>query len=416
MLREEQVSYLLNKWEALLQQPLAQIRGNLRKFESRSAAIWELLSLETFSKIGKAEYEVENESSSTKPDIKLTLPDSQTIWIEASFIYPRYWRYQRKIRTINHWIWKQAESFNIEPFKIFVDFDTENYSNAGPILALPELNQRRLFLKNREVNLFFEYIRRYPNRSYNVALSDYSICLSYNPKWKGPYLSWGAVEVEDPANLKEHPLYRKIREKSRKQKIKEPKILCIGSDHCHSLSVDMTSKFGMNLEEIAYYALEQTTSISGVIICVITDHCDKRSHFYRKARCFFIFNKNAEIPLNASAIKQIHAVNFNEWGYYFPSEKFHLNIGKDLRTLAGDLILSEKDNRWELTIPVDTLLDILAGKTSLKESFNLKDEDPFIKFLKEHREVKKIRFQRGNIKKGKSHSIIIEFGRISKVF
>ena len=92
MLREEQAAELLRRCESVTGQHLKQVRGNLKKAESRASAIWELLVLEEVSRIGKVEYEPHKEGS---PDILLSLTGGRKIWIEVAFLYPRFWLLSR---------------------------------------------------------------------------------------------------------------------------------------------------------------------------------------------------------------------------------------------------------------------------------------------------------------------------------
>lgn len=57
MLKEEQVAELLRRCEAVAGRVLKQTRGNLRRAETRAAAVWELIVLEAVSQLGRVELE-----------------------------------------------------------------------------------------------------------------------------------------------------------------------------------------------------------------------------------------------------------------------------------------------------------------------------------------------------------------------
>lgn len=55
MIKEGQVVELLKRCEDITGQRLEQVRGNLSRAESRSAAIWELIVLDASTEIGAVE-------------------------------------------------------------------------------------------------------------------------------------------------------------------------------------------------------------------------------------------------------------------------------------------------------------------------------------------------------------------------
>jgi len=106
MLLEEQAAELLQRCERIVGRRLDQVRGNLRRAESRAAAVFELLVLEEAARHGAAEYEPGDGGS---PDIRLSIPHGRKIWIEVAFLYPRFWKEERQSDVVCQWITEEAK-------------------------------------------------------------------------------------------------------------------------------------------------------------------------------------------------------------------------------------------------------------------------------------------------------------------
>lgn len=57
MLKEEQAAELLRRCESIAGRALKQTRGNLRRAETRAAAVWELVVSEAVAQLGRVELE-----------------------------------------------------------------------------------------------------------------------------------------------------------------------------------------------------------------------------------------------------------------------------------------------------------------------------------------------------------------------
>lgn len=151
MLLNEQAAELLKKCETIVGSELSQVRGNLQKAENRAAAVWELLVLEAASKMGEVKYEPHPGAS---PDIQLFLPGHRAVWIEVAFLYPRFWKEERKSIALTNWIFSEAERRGIPSYKIYPRLDGVIKGSAGPVRNLPELNERKQFLNSQEIKNF----------------------------------------------------------------------------------------------------------------------------------------------------------------------------------------------------------------------------------------------------------------------
>ena len=263
MLIEEQAAELLSRCEKSLGLELSQIRGNLRNAETRAPAVWELLTIESAVGIGSVEYEPFQGS----PDIRLHLPisESRPIWIEVAYLFPRFWREERQTAAIAHWLFQEAKRRGIEPWKIQPRFDGERTSKAGRVRGLPKLHEQKKFIVNCEIVDFFNLIIEQPEEQHYHKMSHYTIQLSYLPKATGPYLSYRGVAQEAPQTVKEHAVYRTLREKARQHNVSGPRVVCIGSDQSPVIA-GLREPGQPSISEAIRTAFYEYTALSAVII------------------------------------------------------------------------------------------------------------------------------------------------------
>jgi hypothetical protein len=144
MLYEKQAADLLAECEKLAGARLEGVRGNLRHAQSRAAAVWELLVLEAAGQIGRIKYEPLEGAS---PDIELLAEGGETLWIEAAYLYPRFWREERRSDALIEWVYEMAEHRAIEAFKLRYQFTGDSSNAAGPIRTVPHLDDRKRFFE-----------------------------------------------------------------------------------------------------------------------------------------------------------------------------------------------------------------------------------------------------------------------------
>ena len=167
--------------------------------------------MEAASKIGKIKYEPHPGGS---PDIQLFLPGYRSVWIEVAFLYPRFWKEERKSRAVTNWIFTEAERRGIPSYKIYPRLDGVKTNNAGPVRTLPELNERKQFLNCQEIKEFFECIGNRPNAHHRVDSTDYTLSIDYSPNAKGPYRTSGGLAQEAPTSVEEHAVFRLLKRES----------------------------------------------------------------------------------------------------------------------------------------------------------------------------------------------------------
>ncbi|MCG9893038.1 MAG: hypothetical protein MH252_18445 [Thermosynechococcaceae cyanobacterium MS004] len=235
------------------------------------------------------------------------------------------------------------------------------------------------------------------------------------PQDTGPFHhSGGGLVQEVPKIVKEHAVYRVLKQKARQhRKVQGPILVCIGSDQSPVLS-DYSGR--PTFRDAVDSAFGETTSLSGAIILKIEDSQNIfKSGVNRKASGELFPNPRANEKLTESDLDQLTKMNFNRWKYFFSLEKYEQKECHRIRTLSGNLKYGALgDNRIRLEIPSNVLIECLIGKTDLeKESsiFEDLDLDPGDDFIKNGWIVKSCSWQEGDIVAGEAPKVILELER-----
>lgn len=404
MLKEEQAAELLARCEKIVGKKLIQTRGNLRSSKTRAAAVWELLVLEATSEIGSVEYEPRSGGS---PDIRLRLAQGRDIWIEVAFLYPRFWKGERKSRVVADWIFEEAKRKGIPQHKITYQLDGDQNNPAGPVRQLPELHEKKNFLKNSGVSEFLSKINSSPNEKKTFVLSGYSISLSYEPDANGPYLSGGGLIQEAPKNVQQHAIYRVLKGKASQHKIGGPRIICIGSDQSPVLST-LTGPGNPRLRDAVAAAFRENHSLSGTIVVRIESATTGLYNLLqRRARSEFFANLYTKEPLTDAEWKSIRKLNFNKWKYTYALEKWEQKNCESFRRVGGSLTTKCGRMGVKIEVPCNILIDSLAGKTNLIKTYGLAKNDPLVKYLDDGWVIQSCKFMPGNIEVGESPKVVL---------
>ena len=404
MLLEEQAAELLRRCELITGQRLLQIRGNLRKSESRAAAIWELLVLEEASRIVQVQYEPYPGGS---PDILLHLPEGRQIWLELAFLYPRFWKQDRQSKSVARWITAEAKRRGISPFKVSCRFDGNRTNAAGPVRNLPGLHERNKFLKEPQVRNFFQTIDDKPEQSFSIKHSTYSVELIYNPKGEGPFLSTGGGLVQEaPKTIKEHAVFRVLIAKARQHQVQGPRLICIASDQSPALS-RLVRPGPPKVEDAVFAAFNKTRSISGVIILRIQNRPKFLGGFEKEARVELFVNPNARYGLSENEVNRLRQLNFNRWKYYFQMPRYEVGNNDTFRKVGGSVDIKPGAVEVELKVPSNILIDSLVGKTNLIKEFAQNADDPMFACLSQGWVVKSCSLEEGNIERGEAPKVVL---------
>lgn len=403
MLKEEQAAELLVRCEAAVGKELSQVRGNLRNAETRAAAVWELLVIDAAFQIGFTEYEPHPGGS---PDIRLHIPQGRPVWIEVAFLYPRFWREERKSEEVINWIFQEAKRRGISPYKIQYCLDGNTENKAGPIRTLPELHKRKEFLKDSGISQFFDDICYVPNEQHTFALSQYSIALSYTPNASEPYLSGSGLVQESPKTVKEHAVYRALKNKVRQHFVNGPRIVCIGSDQSPVLSL-FTAPGQPKVRDAVAAAFYESRSLTAAIVVQIETLFSVFGKFEQRARTDFFVNPNAKDLLTEKEVQAFRKLNFNRWRYTDALQKWDRKNNELFRRIRGSITSRFRGDGMEIEVPANILVDALAGKTNLLKEYGLSEDNSIARALNDGWVVKSCSLKSGNIEAGEAPKVVL---------
>jgi len=357
MLKEEQVSELLIECERLVGQRLVQIRGNLTRPENRSAAIFELLAIQAFAALGTVEYEPFPNS----PDIRLTLPDGNQVWVEVAFLYDKYWKQERQSRELTMAMRTHAQSKGIAPEKISFRFTGEPTA-AGYERRLPEQQDLKKFFKGEYARDLFQRIRSAPLEPFTVEHPRFSFQVSYVPSATSG--SGGGLVQEAPKDPKQHQLYKIIKRKASQHAVEGMRIVCVGSDSSRALARSSAPAV-ITAEEATRLAFSETTSVGCVITVEIKHVFQAFSQMRKLAHPWLYLNSRAKVPMTKDVVGAMQQLHFNRWKYSFELNQYQTPDKGLGRKLLGSIRMTTGNNGVSLEIPSALLVEVLAGREKL---------------------------------------------------
>ena len=402
MLKEDQAAALLARCEALLDRTLTQVRGNLKRAGTRAAAIWELICIDAFSQVGPLEHEPPGHGSA--PDIVLLL-GSRPLWVEAAFLYPRFWKSERRERALLKLVYQEAARLNIPAVWISSRFFGDDRHPAGPRRKLPDLHEKPKVLGLPSLRTFFDGIRANPDQNHTTQLDPYTVQLTYDPNAPGPYIHGGGTVEEQPRTVEEHALFRVLSEKARQHRPDCPYVICIGSDQSRAIS--SVSMSGIPEREAVHAFLRREPRVSAVIAVGIESNLDVHAARPRVARARVYQNSAALYPLKHAHIEDLQQLDFNRWKFYFALEKWEDDDLRDFRRSGGPLQMTAAGSHVLLTVPSTVLVDCLAGRATLRQEYGTTPDDPLLKLIDEGWEVVGCSSP-GRIEEGLSSTVTLE--------
>jgi hypothetical protein len=361
MLKEEQAAELLGRCEFIANRRLEALRGNLKRAETRAAAVWEMLVLEACAQVGHVEYEAPNGG----PDIKLYFTPDRFAWIEVAYIHPRFEDEERKSSAVVHWI--QSESRRIGfTGSIRCDFFGDPSNPAGPVRALPGLDEKKLFFRDPDVSAFMARLQSPLSSRHSVTLKRWTITLIANPD-PSPFVISGGIFQKSPRTIKEHSVYRTLYKKIRQHKVDGPRIVCIGSDTSRAVALS-NSASRLNLRQSLEAAMLHRGIISAVIVVDIAS-MPSSSHGWKRmatAQLYHTDGKTICSPLSVKELDLLGSIDFNRWRYSLPLNRHAEKVPFDMLTTSNALRISEQsDKSVKICVPGRQLIDALAGRASL---------------------------------------------------
>jgi hypothetical protein len=406
MLIEEQAAALLTRCEKLLGIELRQIRGNLRRASSRAAAVWELLVMEAASHLGLIEYEPHPGAS---PDIRLRIKQGRAIWLEAAYLYPRFWDEERRSDAVMRWLLAEAERRGLPRGTIHLRFDGAPQSQAGYVRILPKLHEKTLLLKHLALKSFFNEILCDRSKVRTCALSPYSVSIAYSPNIASSPFIGGGFAQEAATAVSEHAVYRTLREKAQQHDVAGPRVICVGSDQSPSLSPLNGPGTGRpSGRDAAMAALSRHQSVSAAFIVTIRN-MPTNFGLERQARGQIITNPTARDQLTQDELRLLASLDFNRWSYTYPLPKWESgNPQTYQRRLSGRLTVRPGGIGMKIEIPTDIVIDALAGKTSLLKAFRLSDDEQVTQALKDGWSIVSCGLVDGDLEAGEAPKLMLE--------
>lgn len=408
MLKEVQAAELLRRCEAIAGRRLTQVRGNLRRAETRAAAVWELLVLEAAAQNGSVEYEPE----SGGPDVRMKLPSGRWASIEVAYLNPRFEDIEDRSRAVVTWVNQAvAKKLGSQPPRIHCQFHGERHP-AGSKRILPLEHEMRLFLRDPEIIEYLERVAANPQGTHKQRLTRYSVTLTsspYHPKFNKS-VGWGGPPPEQPQVVEEHAAFRVLRNKIRQHKLSEPHLVCIGTDTSSALS-QIRWAGQVRLEDALGAAIGSSEEISGVLIADIKSSLPMVLPVTRLARCTAHPTRKSRYPLTEDEWFHIRRLDMNRWKYTFPLPRRDAP-GYRYRHTPGDLGHSARiGGNVKVTIPASVVVDALAGRKNLLDGYGGNEEwfgKAVSTCLQEDWSIVACEYQSGDVQTGKPAYVVLE--------
>lgn len=409
MLKEEQVAELLRRCEAIAGRELKQTRGNLRKAETRAAAVWELIASEAASQLGR----VELEPPAGGPDIRLELPTGRWASIEVTYLHPRFEGEERRKSHLVTWVHEALSALVPNQVLLRCEFHGVYGHPAGPKLDLPQEQDRKRFLASAEVAQFLSAVTGRPQEPHQIRLSEFPVTLMSSPRPPGDpgFLTWGGPCLEAPKVVSEHAAHRALRAKVRQHSVNGPHLVCIGSDVSRVLS-SPANGMGIRLEDALGAAVRKGGGLSGVLVVNIEDARPVWSAASRTARSTAYPVADCRYPLTDEEWTFIRNLDFNRWKFTPPLPRKEVEPRHRYRHLDGPLTLgSSTGAKMKLTIPAYVLTDVLAGRKNLSDEYGAAGAQlggAVLSCLAKGWSVVGCEFCDGDIQQGKAPMVVLE--------
>jgi len=404
MLKEEQAAELLRRCEAISDRRLDNLRGNLRRAETRAAAVWEMIVFEASSQLGHVEYEDPNGG----PDLKLHFSEDRFAWIEIAYQNPRFEDEVRRSSAVMEWVNQERQRIGFAG-SISCDFFGELNNPAGPVRTLPSLHEKKVFLRDPEVLAFFSRLKEPLSAIHQVTPKRWTVTLTANPEASQFLISGGTVQ-ESPRMVQEHAVYRKLAKKRNQHKVKGPRVICIGSDTSRAVGLNQSHRL-IDLESVISKALPSGGSISAVIIVDIAVSLATFGVSVRKAtaQLYPIDAKLTRYPLSNEEFDVLASLDFNRWKYSFALNRHVEEVPAYMLRTSNSLSIAQKsDGSVKMRIPGPELLDALAGRQSLVHAHTAPDNQPdqnLTYLLGSGWRIANCQYVKGDVQKGLSELI-----------
>lgn len=411
MLLEEQAAELLSRCERILGPRLQKIRADLKSPKSRVAAVWELLVVESVARMGHVSYEPRKGSS---PDILFTehkpifswLFRRRGLWIEVTFLHPRFEREEQLARMVVDWIREEAGSLGIPSGKFTCHFRGDVRRREGPILTLPKEHQKKQFMLRSEVVELFGRVQNAPDNNHSTVFPDYSLSITYSPGKSATSGSHGGGLLQEAAkDPKKHAVYMKLKRKARQHRmVSGPRVICIGSDQSPAMK-NFHSPGNPTVPEVVWKVFRENNSLSAALLVSIED---RPSGFglVRAAKGDLYINPRARNPLSEREKEMLLSLDFNRWKYSRPLGQAEPRRTDFHKRASGGISVTSGKGEMKLEIPTDVLMGCLSSDMELSQ--HLKGYAR-MKCICENWQVTSCEFKEGKIEQGQAPTVELTF-------
>lgn len=330
-----------------------------------------MIALEACAQLGRVEYE----DPDGGPDLRLWLSQDRFVWIEVSYLHPRFEDQERRSREVANWVQGEGSALGFKG-SIRCEFLGDLDNQSGPIRDLPLLHEKSLFFRDPKVSEFFSRLQSPIEESFSVVLSSWPIRLIASPD-ASPFSISSGLLVEAPRNLQEHAAYRKLLKKVKQHKVDAPRVLCIGSDTSHALREESPAVL-IGRKRAVEAALHSRSSISAVITVEITGVHVTTGEWRHTAKIHLYpaGENSTRFPLKQQELYSLRTLDFNRWRYAHALARHIAEVPAYMRRIENrSSVESLDDGSVKLRVPGPELQEALAGRQSLVH------DDPYGEYL-----------------------------------
>lgn len=440
LLSELQVRAMLNECEARMGRPLASLRSKLLRQRNPAEPIWELVNIHAALKVGDV-----TEESHAEPDIRLSWPSGDVVWIEATHVSARDQALLEDVHTFPNWIRRELELCGLDPrMQIRLDQRVQRY---GGEMVVPPRNRRRALKGTSEWREFVRNVKASRVGKWDPG-SGYNVVVKVTP---GPAFTSSYPTVGIPRRPEDHVLYRAIKSKAaqildRPQRgTHQPLILSVCASH-PSARMESMGPGTSTARNAVTAALADTRGwdnaslhnfigpgnrrgmqisgaeyISGVLVTELQEPLATWSREHgRHARSRLFLNQSAGHPLGDSIRAQLRGLHFNhykygpQWGEHWRDPLDDADEQDDRRARdVGSIKMGLGRDAMSIELPTSLLLRVLSGKVPAKEAFDKFGSDVFSRLqsaFSEGREIEAIEVVPADPATRKSQSVKIVVG------
>lgn len=388
---------MLRECEERAGRPLTALRSKLLRQRSPVEPIWELVNIHAALKVGGV-----TEESAAEPDIRLSLPSGEIIWIEATHVSAREQSVLDDVQSFPNWIRRELSRCEIDP-RMHIELDERLPRQAGE-LVVPPRNRRRA-LKGTPAWREFVLVVKESRRGIWDPGPDYNVVVKVTP---GDGFTSGYPVVGIPRRPEDHVAYRAIKSKIEqilgraKRDEHQPLILSVCASH-PSAQMDSMSPSATSTRNAIAAALADTSRwdtaslhnfigpgnrkglqvsgadyISAVLVTELHDPLTMYSrtrHRHAKSRLFV--NPSARHPMDDSVLAQLRELHFNhyqygpQWGELWQESLDDANEQDERRVReAGSITMGLGRDTMSIELSTNLLLRILSGKATAQDAFS----------------------------------------------